>query len=151
SDPQSVPDATLIGTTQLRMTADAKPPIDDDKRTLTFSSSTKGAAAAHRVHLPLLGSPNDPTTAGAGLRLYNGAGLTSARAVIALPASGWKAMGKGAGFRGYRFSGPKSGPITSVVVKEDSITVRGGKAAFAYTLDEPAQGAVALRLQLGGD
>jgi hypothetical protein len=151
ANPQSLPDGTLIGTTQLRMTSDVSPPIDDDKRTLTFSSSTKGGAAGHRVIVPAPGSPDDPTTAGALLRVYNGAGLTSDSVQIALPANGWKAIGKGAGFRGYRFIGPKTGPITSVVVKQDSIAIRGGKASFAYTLDEPVQGAVALRLQFGAD
>jgi hypothetical protein len=36
-----------------------------------------------------------------------------------------------------------------VVVKADSITIKGGKAAWTYSLDEPAQGRVAVRLRLG--
>src|SRR4029079_17419070 len=50
--------------------------------------------------------------------------------------------------RGYRFTS-LSGGILRVTVKSHRIVVRGGKATFGYTLDESAQGSVALRLQLG--
>ena len=36
-----------------------------------------------------------------------------------------------------------------MTVKNHRIVIRGGRAAFGYTLDEAAQGSVALRLQLG--
>jgi hypothetical protein len=35
------------------------------------------------------------------------------------------------------------------VVERDRLIIRGGKASWTYTLDEPAQGAVAVRLSLG--
>ena len=50
---------------------------------------------------------------------------------------------------GWKYKDVSTAAITSVVVKNDSITVRGGKAAWTYTLDEPAQGRVAVRLELG--
>ena len=53
--------------------------------------------------------------------------------------------------KSYRFTGPSDGPIKRVVVGGDRITVKGGKALFAYTLDEPAQGSVAVQLALGDD
>jgi hypothetical protein len=36
-------------------------------------------------------------------------------------------------------------------VRRDGIALKGGRAGFGYTLDEPAQGALAVRLTLGGD
>ena len=41
--------------------------------------------------------------------------------------------------------------IRTVTVHADRVSVRGGKAAWTYTLDEPAQGRVAVCLTLGTD
>jgi len=51
--------------------------------------------------------------------------------------------------KGYRFKGVGGGPIKSVVVKADEITVKGGKDKWTYTLNAPRQGSVAVRLRLG--
>ena len=71
---------------------------------------------------------------------------------VALPASGplagWSLLGPGR----YRFrSTDPSAAIHTVTVRADRISVKGGKAAWTYTLDEPAQGSIALRLTLGTD
>jgi hypothetical protein len=39
--------------------------------------------------------------------------------------------------------------VSRVIVKADQLKVRAGKSSWAYTLNEPSQGRVALRLQLG--
>ena len=36
-------------------------------------------------------------------------------------------------------------------VQADKIVVKGGRATFGYTLDEPSQGRVAVRVVLGGN
>ena len=63
---------------------------------------------------------------------------------VDLPASGWLPLSSG-----WRFAGDSSDPVQSVVVKDGSITLRGGGSTWTYTLDEPAQGRLALRLTLG--
>ena len=119
---------------------------------MVFVASTAHDSAVQRVVAPLPGSSGDPTLGGATLQVYNAAGLTSDAVTVALPASGWKALIGGASApRGWRFRGDASSAIRSIVVKDDRIVVRGGKSNWAYSLDEPAQGQVALRLQLGSD
>ena len=62
---------------------------------------------------------------------------------MTLPASGWTALASG-----YRFRA-SGGAISTVVLRPDRITVRGGGASWGYTLDEPSQGRIAVRLTLG--
>src|SRR5262249_35803639 len=90
------------------------------------------------------GGVGDPTSRGATLIVYNSAGLTNDVDMVDLPAAGWS----GSTLKGWKFKS-KTGPITSIVVTQDSITVKGGKDGWAYTLDAPAQGRVAVRLRLG--
>ena len=148
ADPASVPGPVLIGTKSLRLRDQAG---DPSKRKVVFTANTKNAPAANRVVPPVLQSPEDPTVGGATLVVYNAAGLTSDVVTIALPASGWTAITARGSLKSYRFTGPSDGPIKRVVVGGDRITVKGGKALFAYTLDEPAQGSVAVQLALGDD
>jgi hypothetical protein len=42
-----------------------------------------------------------------------------------------------------------SAPITRIVLKKDVLKIKGGRSAFAYTLDEPQQGRIAIRLTVG--
>jgi len=89
------------------------------------------------------------TGAGGEVVLYNGNGGDDG-VVVALPASGWTALGTSAApprFR-YRAASPAD-PIQRVEVQGDLIRLRGGGQAWAYKLDEPTQGRVALRLRLG--
>jgi DNA-binding beta-propeller fold protein YncE len=119
------------------------------RRKVTFKSGTKGAPAAARIVPPAAGSIGDPTVGGAVLTVYNSAGLTNDVVVVDLPASGWTRLGNGT-FRGWRFKGADpAGPIATVLVESDSIAVKGGKAGWTYSLDEAAQGRVAVRLRLG--
>ncbi len=147
ADPSSTPLTipVLIRTSNL-MLRDA-----GSRRKVTFTALTKDDAAANRVLTPARGGADDPTLHGATLTVYNAAGLTSDRVTVALPASGWKAIGSGASPTGYRFRGASGAAIRSVVVKNDRIVLRGGGSAWTYSLNEPAQGRVALHLQLGSD
>jgi hypothetical protein len=69
---------------------------------------------------------------------------------VFLPPAGWTRMGPAAEPRGWRFrSSDPASPVGRVTVAADEIVIRGGGAAWGYTLDEAAQGRVAVRLQLG--
>jgi para-nitrobenzyl esterase len=81
--------------------------------------------------------------------MYNAAGGADG-IIVSLPAAGWRALGSQQAPKGYRYQAPsRSDPIQRVDVKADRIRVKGGGAGFTYTLDEPAQGRVGLRLRLG--
>ena len=95
---------------------------------------------------PSPGTPGDPTVGGGTLVVYNAAGSPEA-VTVALPPTGWTALGSPSSPKGYRYRG--SGPIRSVVVRPNRIAVKGGRAAWGYTLDEASQGRVAVRLGLG--
>jgi lysophospholipase L1-like esterase len=128
----------------LSLKDDVVPPLDPSRRAFSFTASTrKGQPPASRVVLPPKGGPQDPTTAGATLTVYNASGLSLDNATVALPASGWSASGKG-----FRFTG--TGPVRKALLAADKITLKAGGAAFDYSLDEPSQGAIAVRLSLGG-
>ena len=102
---------------------------------------------APRIVLPPAGSIGDPSVGGAVLRVYNSAGLASDDVLVELLASGWSRVG-GSALKGWRFK-DRTGPIKSVVVKQDQITIKSGKGGWSYTLDEQRQGSVAVRLRLG--
>ncbi len=68
--------------------------------------------------------------------------------MVTLAAANWKAIGS-TSISGYRYIGPdRNGPVSSVVLKTDSLVIHGGRMNWTYTLDEPAQGRVAVRLAL---
>jgi len=121
------------------------PPVPEARK-LTFKSRTRLMPDANRVFVPARGSLGDPTLFGASLVVYNAAG-SGEKAVVPLPAVGWTAYDSATTPKGYRFKG--TGPITQVIVRLDQVKVKGGGALWAYTLDEPSQGRMALRLQLG--
>jgi len=118
------------------------------KRSVVFQSDTKKSTGAHIVP-PAEGGPGDPTIGGATLTVYNATGVTADVVQITLPADGWMRIGKQE-LKGWRFKGtaPALG-IRRVVVKGDKIVVRGGKEGWTYTLDEPEQEVVGVRLRLG--
>jgi hypothetical protein len=120
-------------------------------RKITVNVRTRLAAPENRVVLPPAGSEGDPTPAGvsgggAVLEIYDSSG-SGERVTIPLPADRWGRDGDPAGSFRYQFSG--DAPIWKVYLKNDKISIRGGKAAFGYTLDELAQGSIAVRLTLG--
>jgi DNA-binding beta-propeller fold protein YncE/uncharacterized protein (DUF2141 family) len=146
SDPSSFagqPQVVTIRATRLLLKDDSSAPVDLRKRKITFKSNTRSDAAANQVVPPLAGSAGDPVQNGARLLVYNANG-SGEQIEIPLPAAGWLPLSGG-----WRFAGDSSDPVQSVVVKENSITLRGGGSAWSYTLDEPVQGRLALRLTLG--
>ena len=115
------------------------------RRKVSFKSSTRGDPTVNRIFPPSPGSSGDPRVGGATLVVYNAAGSGEAVTVV-LPPSGWAPFGAS----GYRFRTSAAGdPIKTVAVRADRITLKGGKAGWAYTLDEPSQGRMAVRLTLG--
>lgn len=139
-----------IETTSLTLRDDATPPIDARRRRLSFRSSTRRAAAASRIVPPLPGGPDDPTLVGATLFVANAA--SSGEIVrVELPAPGWQAQGSLQRPRGFVFRDrAPDAPVTQVTIAPDQLSVRANGAGWTYTLDEPQQSRVAVRLDLGG-
>jgi hypothetical protein len=121
----------------------ATAPVDLAQRRLSLTTSTKKALPGNRIVPPRPGGPQDPRTVGAEILVYNATGATSDRAVIALPASGWSLVGTG-----YRYKGTDA--VTQVQVMPDKLKLKGKGTGIDYSLDEPMQGSVALRLTFGG-
>jgi mono/diheme cytochrome c family protein len=112
-------------------------------QTMTFVAKTKKDAAAHRIVPPPPAGAFDPTVHGAVLHVYN-AGFTKDAAIVELPASGWRRAGSAKRPKGYRFRGAGQ----RVLLGPDVLKVRM-RGLAAYSLDEPAQGRVAVRLASG--
>src|SRR5207244_7929456 len=52
----------------------------------------------------------------------------------------------------YRFrANDPNQPVARIMLNPDRLAIRAGGAAFAYTLNEPSQGSIAIRLTLGAD
>lgn len=118
---------------------------DAARRKWIARSKTSKDPSNHRITPPPFGSAGDPTLHGAVLRVYNANG--GAESIeVALPAAGWKR----AGAEGYRYkSATTAGGVKVAVIGPNRLLLRGGGAAWSFTLDEPAQGYVAVRLTLG--
>ena len=73
--------------------------------------------------------------------------------LIPLPAIHWKALGKPAGSKGYKYRDRSlvSGPCKSAKVRTAQFKVVCRGSGITYSLDEPSQGAVAVTLKLGTD
>jgi YD repeat-containing protein len=133
----------LIATEQLKMGDHTNPPAPQGRK-FGFLAKTTEAAPANRIVLPARGSAGDPTLHGAVLSVYDTAGGPDA-VTLALPATQWVASGTS----GYKFkSASPLDPIRAVQLKTDLLKITGGKANWTYTLDEPTQGSVGVRLQL---
>ncbi|HEV7733904.1 MAG TPA: hypothetical protein VGR62_17170 [Candidatus Binatia bacterium] len=145
SDPESFPGSNPVLVPATSLSLGDGPTAS--KKKISFKSNTKTAAV--HITLPAQGGSADPTINGAMLTVYNSGGLTDDVVVVSLPASGWSKLGKTTA-TGYRFK-DTVGPIRQVLVKADQIMVKGGKAAWTYTLDEAQQGRVAVRLRLGSE
>jgi DNA-binding beta-propeller fold protein YncE len=141
ADPASVPGTgvTLMPTTSLSMKETAT------RKTFSFKSVTKHATV--RIVPPAPGATGDPTIEGATLAIYDSAGLTPDAVTVPLPAAGWVRRGSATSLKGYRFT--SDGPIARIDLTDDTIKIRGGKAGLGYTLDEPKQGRITVRLALG--
>jgi hypothetical protein len=143
-----VPNVIRIRTATLGIRDDVTNPINPNGRRVSFRTSTKREPAGNTVALPARGTPGDPTLNGAQIMIYNSSGAAIDSFATTLAAAGWTVIGSGTTPKGYRFSSLSNG-ILRVTVKNHRIAIRGGKAAFGYTLDEASQGSVAMRLQLG--
>ena len=115
-------------------------------------SRKEAAAGEPRSSPPLPGSAGDPTVGGATLdRLQLGG--THHRRGDRQPAR-HAAGARSAARQPEGMAVPRrcrAGRSAAVLVKSDRIVVRGGEGAWGYTLDEAAQGRVAVRLRLGTD
>jgi DNA-binding beta-propeller fold protein YncE len=147
ADPTSFPGGAAVvtvQTTSLRLADDSTDPANPSRRRISFRSSTKKDALANRIVPPPFGDPADPTVAGATLRVYNANG-SGEQFSVALPAAFWRPIGSG----GFTYRGASTDAVQSVTVRADSMSIRGGKALWGYTLDEPSQGRIAVRLSFG--
>jgi hypothetical protein len=80
------------------------------------------------------GSPEDPTLAGATLRLRG----TTFDEVYDLPATGWRRLGKAGQQKGYKYADKAlaAGPIKAAILKPGKqLKVMGKGAALGFTLD----------------
>jgi DNA-binding beta-propeller fold protein YncE len=134
------PPITTIQSTALKIRDTSGP----TSRRFSFKSSTRNDPPGNKVVIAGVGTPGDPTLGGASVTVYNSNGSGESFA-LTLPASGWTANAKGYKFR----AASSTDPIQRVTVRSDVVRMRGGRAGFAYTLDEPSQGSVAVRLTLG--
>ena len=132
---------------------DNVPPIDPYRRFFKIRVGTKQEDPAHRVVLPGDGTDGDPTLAGSGgggakLEVYNIAG-SGELATYDLPAGRWERLPADGVLKAYAYTERNPGVVlTKIFVRPDKIYVRSS-GALGYTLDEPMQGQVAVRLTLG--
>jgi DNA-binding beta-propeller fold protein YncE len=151
----TAPDVTVtVQSTSLKVADRTGPPAIPEARRFTFKSNTRSDPPAHRVVVPARGTVSDPTPGGATgggaiLWVYNSGNHTEGTG-MPLAASGWTALGTAVVPNGYVWKAPSdTAGIQRVKIKADLIAVKGGGTFFAYTLDEPSQGRMAMRLQLG--
>jgi hypothetical protein len=72
------------------------------------------------------------------------------RVDVALPAGGWTADGSATATTGYRWTATsRIDPVARIIVRPNRLRIRAGGVSWAYTLDEPQQGAIAVELRLG--
>jgi hypothetical protein len=112
-----------------------------------FASNTGDASAPNRIVLPAPGTPSDPRMNGGGVIVTNPA-LPFDRATHYLAPFNWKPIGPAQAPRGYKYSGKHGGDgwIRSVTIRADEIRVKG---LVNYSLDEPSQGQIAVRVYTG--
>jgi hypothetical protein len=113
------------------------------RRSFVFRAVTKPGTGVPRVVPPPQTGPGDPTIHGAQLTIQNPV-ETGETATVPLPASGWSATATR-----YTFRASAASPVRNVTVANDRISIAGGGSAWPFTLDEPRQGTLAVRLDLG--
>lgn len=146
----NVPRPVGIEATKFEMRDDVVPPFTLRRRSLKFTSSTRRSAESARVVPPARGSDGDPTIHGATLAVVNTAGTGETRLINLPPGPEWSALGSAANPKGWKWrSRDPASAVSLIQVKQDYIKVKAGNSAFEYTLDEPAQLSVGLRLTLG--
>lgn len=98
-----------------------------------------------RIVPPARGAAGDPSRTGATLTIYNAGGGTEVAAVSLAP-GGWRANRSGKRWR-WRTRDASLG-VRGVTIGADRLVVEG--RGLPFTLDEPKQGRVALRLAVAG-
>jgi hypothetical protein len=138
-----------ITATSFKMGDDSSPPINLRKRKLRFKSTTKNQPPANQIVIPAPGGNGDPTDEGAELIVYNTAGGPEF-VFVSLDPLGWEQLGSPSNPSGYKFTGADpNGPVQKIIVRNNKLTIKGGRDNWPYTLDEPSQGSVGIRLTLG--
>jgi len=112
---------------------------------VSFKSDTKAPEHLFKIEPPFQGSPQNPRSVGATGVVYDSVAIGGELVIVGLPAAGWTATGPNA----YKYKGASTDPITRAVLKPNQISFKGGKDAWAYTLDEPSQGRVAAAMFIG--
>ena len=145
-DPFSTPGGgqpfVRVATRALKLGDGATP--SSRKISLKLASSRLDPLAV-RIVPPPAGSAGDPTVHGARLHVYNSGGLTDDEVSVDLPAVHWAVSGTPA-LPTYRYRDRTPGaPISVVRIARDRITVKGGSAAWGYSLNEAAQGRIGVR------
>ena len=145
-------DVITVATWAFQLLDDTVPPISQGHRKFSFAARTIYDPADHQFQLPAETSAGDPTPSGAtgggaSLTVYNANGSGESTTVV-LPAAGWHREGPIGGHRFVYGASPLE-PIYKVWVKNNKITIRGGRGTWAYSLDEPSQGRLAVQLTLG--
>jgi hypothetical protein len=134
-----------IPTRKLVLKDRSTPPNDPTKRKVSFKSVTKGTTFVFHITPPLLGASDDPRLVGAGVAVYNSTAPGGELVIVGLPAAGWTARAPNT----YKYKGASTDPITRATFKQDQIAFKGGKAGWAYSLDEFSQGRVAAAFFVG--
>jgi hypothetical protein len=122
---------------------------DPSRRRLTFKARTMDAPASNRVVLPAPGSASDPTLHGLVVTVYNGSGSGEKTILTLAAGSQWSLLGTPSSPKGYRYRGLSTDAVRKVVLKADALTVTAKGAGFGYSLDEPSQGSIAVRVTAG--
>jgi hypothetical protein len=144
----------LIESTSLTLKDRSTAPADPNRRKVVFKSVTVGDAPANQIAVPARGSAADPTPGGgtgggAVFEVYNSNG-SGEKVSVTLPATGWSALDDSQTPRGYKYkSALSTDAITRVLVRGNLLRVRGGRSDWTYTLNEPSQVRVAVRLTMG--
>lgn len=104
--------------------------------------------------MPARATAGDPTpggSAGGGavLEVYNTNG-SGEKVTVVLPASGWSSIDDAQTPRGYKYkSASSTAAITRITVRGNLLRIRGGKSSWGYTLNEPSQVRMAVRMTMG--
>jgi hypothetical protein len=116
---------------------------DPSRRSVKFKNMDPTLVTAR------VGGPNDPTIAGGALRLTNPS--TAETAVVTLPAANWEARAVRGGIAWkYRDPVGVSGTCASVRIEPlRRIIAKCRGAGIGYSLDEAAQGALAIEIATG--
>ena len=167
ADPGSVPAGTTTTTTpssttttttipfvtiraKLTLRDDNSAPINLKHRKITFRADTPHEASTHEFAVPGPGTIDDPRSAGATLIVYNSnpvPGSPTDLVTVALPAANWT-LNPALFQYEYRDLTPGA-KVTLAKARPDHVLVKGGGANWSYTLEEPAQGSVAVRFFIG--